>query len=137
MLRNGHSLHYRGGTCAYVDGREVRLYKEHDSVLEAADELAGRGSFPRGLLNSWSGCVSVVALDAVAPKRWQTPLLMTFKTLFERDCEKVGVKRARLRYWAAALHSSWPFIRGAVGRLIAGAGILKAGAGIWKWWSGG
>jgi hypothetical protein len=39
--------------------------------------------------------------------------------------------------WAAALRSSWPFIRGAVGRLIAGAGILKAGAGIWKWWSGG
>jgi hypothetical protein len=57
--------------------------------------------------------------------------------LFERDCEKVGVKRARMRYWAAALRSSWPFLRVALGRLMAAAGLLKVGAGLWKFLSGG
>jgi hypothetical protein len=63
--------------------------------------------------------------------------LEDLQNLFERDCEKVGVKRARMRYWAMALRSSWPFVRAGFGRLIAAAGLLKVGAGIWKWWSGG
>jgi hypothetical protein len=57
--------------------------------------------------------------------------------LFERDCEKVGVKRARMRYWARSLRSSWPLIRVALGRLMAAAGLLKVGEGFLKWLSGG
>jgi hypothetical protein len=63
--------------------------------------------------------------------------LEDLQDLFERDCEKIGPKRAALRYWRAALRSSWPFIRAGFGRLMTGAGLLKVGTGIWKWWSGG
>jgi hypothetical protein len=113
-----------GGLLAQVNALLVQMLRQQGSRPPALAEFlvvlcVGRGARP--------GRGKVLA---------DTTLECLDET-FERECKELGEKRARMRYWGDALHSSWPFVRAAFGRLVAGAGLLKVGAGIWKWWSGG
>jgi hypothetical protein len=59
-------------------------------------------------------------------------ILDDLEDCYQRDCERIGPKRAALRYWAAALRSSWPHVRDGLARLMKWAAAI----GIVRLWSG-